>query len=377
MSEVYGHEEVRRDLGAAVQRGDLPGSLLIHGPTGVGRQTVARWLARLLVCEQAGRAEPCGDCHACRLALDLQHPDIHWFFPLPRPKGASSTEKLADALEAARFDALAERRADPLYRNPAHEPVGLFLAQVRTIRRLASTRPAMAARQVFIVGDAELLVPQEASDEAANALLKVLEEPGSTTTFILTAHDPEALLPTLRSRLLPVRLRPFDQQSIATFLQQRVGCDPDTAHRLARLGRGSIGRALTFLPDDGDGTAAQESRDLALGWLEAALEASPTSRYAAALHQRPIAARGAFADTLDAMTLWLRDLAAVAAGAEGHVVELEAMDRLRPLADRIRPERIPAAIALVEEARDRGRINANPQLTLASLLNRLARSLPS
>jgi DNA polymerase III subunit delta' len=377
VSEVFGHDDIRRDLGAAVQRGDLPGSLLIHGPTGVGRQTVARWLARLLVCEQPGPASPCGDCHACRLALDLQHPDIHWFFPLPRPKGMSSPEKLADALEAARFEALAERRVDPLYQNPAHEPVGLFLAQVRTIRRLAATRPAMANRQVFIIGDAELLVPQEASDEAANALLKVLEEPGSTTTFILTAHDPDALLPTLRSRLLPVRLRPFDHPSVATFLQQRAGCDPESARQLARLGRGSIGRTLAFLPRDGVRTAAQEARDHALGWIEATLDSSPTRRYAAALAQRPVAARGAFADTLDAMTLWLRDLAAVAAGADDHVVELDEIDRLRRLAGRVRPERLPAAIALVEEARDGGRINANPQLTLAWLLNRLARTITS
>jgi DNA polymerase III subunit delta' len=376
MSEVYGHDDVRQDLAAAVHRGDLPGSLLIHGPAGVGRQTVARWLARLLVCDEPGPTGPCGHCHACRLALGLQHPDVHWFFPLPRPKGASNPEKLADALEAARFDALAERRADPLHLPPRDEAVGLFLAQVRTIRRLSATRPAMARRQVFIIGDAELLVPQEASDEAANALLKVLEEPGSGTTFILTARDPDALLPTLRSRLLPVRLRPFDPQAIATFLHERAHVDPATAAHLARLGRGSIGRALSFFPRDG-ATPAEEARTHALDWIEAALDPTPTRRHAAALAQRPAGARGPFADTLDAMTLWLRDLAAVAAGADDQVIELDALGRLRELAARVRPDRIPAAVELVEEARDGGRINANPQLTLAWLLNRLARSLPA
>jgi DNA polymerase III subunit delta' len=154
VAEVVGHEDVRRDLAAAARRGDLPGSLLIHGPPGVGRQSLARWLARLLVCETPRPDEPCGECRGCHLALELQHPDIHWFFPLPRPKGATGPEKLADALETARFEALAARRANPLHRPAEDEPSGLYLAQVRSIRRVAGARPAMARRQVIIVGHA-------------------------------------------------------------------------------------------------------------------------------------------------------------------------------------------------------------------------------
>lgn len=372
MTEVHGHHDVRRDLAGAVARDELPGSLLIHGRPGVGRQTLGLWLARLLVCEAPGPANPCDACRPCRLALDLQHPDIHWFFPLPRPKGASSPEKLADALEEARFEALAERRANPLYEPPADELAGLYLAQVRTIRRLGSTRPAMGRRQVFLVGHAERLTPQEASEEAANAFLKILEEPPPATTFILTAADPEALLPTLRSRLLPVRLRPLTDDAVADYVARRTGASAPAARLAARLAQGSIGRALAFLPRDGGDSPAESVRQAARGWLEAALDPSPAARWAAALAERPAGARGAFADTLDALELWLRDLAAVAAGAEADVVDIDATDRLRMLAGRARADAIPQAIALVAEARDGGRINANPQLTLGSLLHRLA-----
>ena len=374
MTEVFGHEDVRRDLAGAVARDELPGSLLIHGPPGVGRQTLARWLARLLVCADPD-GEPCGECRACTLALDLQHPDIHWFFPLPRPKGASGPDKLAERLEEARFEALEERRDDPLYQPPDDEPVGLYLAQVRTLRRLSSTRPAMGSRQIFIVGNAELLVPQEASQEAANALLKVLEEPPPGTTFILTAAEPEALIPTIRSRLLPVRLRPFPEEEVRRFMEERTDAGPDQAALAARLGRGSIGRALAFLGDDGDPSRTAKLRNTARDWLEAALATDPGRRFAAAHGQRPVSARGAFGDTLDLLGLWLRDLAAVAAGAEDQVVDVDAVDGLRRLADRVRPEAIPAAIQRVEAARDAGRINANPQLTLATLLNDLAARL--
>lgn len=375
MTEVFGHEDVRRDLTAALQRGELPGSILIHGPPGVGRQTMARWLARLLVCEGRGPDGPCGECRACRLALDLQHPDIHWFFPLARPRGASSPEKLAEALEEARFEALAERRRDRLYQAPADEPVGLYLAQVRTLRRLGSTRPAMGPRQVFIVGNAELLVPQEASQEAANALLKVLEEPPPATTLVLTAAEPEALIPTIRSRLLPVRLRPFAEDDVRRFLEERTEANADRVRLAARLARGSIGRALAFLPQDGEESRADALRKEARGWLEACLDPSPVPRYAAAHGQRPSGARGAFGEALDFLALWLRDLAAVAAGAEEHVVDVDAIEVLRRLTPRVDATRIPRAIQRVEAARDAGRINANPQLTLGTLLNDLAGSL--
>ena len=375
MAEVHGHEDVRRDLAHAVARDELPGSLLMYGRPGVGRQTMARWLARLLVCEAPGPDGPCDACRGCRLALDLQHPDIHWFFPLPRPKGASGPDKLADLLEEARHETLAERRADPLYRPPSDALVGLYLAQVRTIRRLGSTRPAMAHRQVFIVGDAELLTPQEASEEAANAFLKILEEPPPATTFILTAADPEALLPTLRSRLLPVRLRTLPTDDVQRYIAERTSLPSDQVRLAARLGQGAIGRALAFLPHDDDPGHATVVRAAARAWLDAALDPAPAARYAAAHAERPAGARGAFADTLDALVLWLRDLAAVAAHADHDVVGDDAIDHLRALARRARPDAIPAAIALVEEAREGGRINANPQLTLARLLNRLAVTL--
>lgn len=375
MSHVHGHEDVRRDLARVVGRDALPGSLLIHGPAGVGRQTMALWLARLLVCEDPGSDGPCGECRSCRMALDLQHPDIHWFFPLPRPKGASSPEKLADALEEARYEALVDRRSTPLYLPPADEMAGLYLAQVRTIRKLGATRPAMGSRQIFIVGHAELLVPQEASEEAANAFLKVLEEPPPATTFILTAVEPEALLPTLRSRLLPVRLRPFPESEVRAFMEERAGASPAVARLVARLGQGSIGRALAFLPGENGTSPLEEMRTTARGWLEAALHDSAAARYSAAHEQRPAGARGAFGDTLDFLALWLRDLAAVAAGAEAEVVDVDELPRLRSLARSVRPAQIPLAIQRVEEARDGGRINANPQLTLATLLDDLANSL--
>jgi hypothetical protein len=95
------------------------------------------------------------------MALSLEHPDIHWYFPLPRPRGVSR-DKLVDALEAARVTELADLRSQPARSGHSDDVRGLYLATVKSIRERAHKRPVMGAGPVFIIGEAELLVPQEA-----------------------------------------------------------------------------------------------------------------------------------------------------------------------------------------------------------------------
>lgn len=372
LPDLRGHDAVRADLARAVRAGRLPGSILLYGPAGVGRQRLGLWLAQLLFCEQPGET-PCGHCRACLMVLHLEHPDLHWFFPLPRPRGASTPERLRDALEDARAAEIAARRESPLRPVQPGEPVGLYLAQVQTIRRMASTRPAMAPCQVFLIGDAESLVPQESSPEAANALLKVLEEPPEHTTFILTAADPDVLLPTIRSRLLPVRLRPLPNEMVVDFLMQNRGIDAAAATVAARLAQGSIGRALAFLPDAEGDAPLEQVRRQAQDLLAAAAD-SAQSRLAAAHAQSPAGARGGFSDVLEQLEIWCRDLAVVAAGAEDDVINVDALDWLRALARRYPGAAAagPALVDVVESARSLAAGNVNPQLTLAWLLRRMA-----
>jgi len=272
---LRGHEAARRLLAEAALRGELPGSLLLHGPAGIGKQRLGLWLGQLLLCEAPTGEEPCGACQHCRFAVRLEHPDLQWFFPLPRPKGASGPDKLATALEEARADELAERARTGLWITTPDEPVGLYLAQIRTLARMAVTRPALGRRKVFLIGQAEHLVAQDASPEAANALLKLLEEPPPDVTLVLTAADPEDLLPTIRSRLLPIALRPLPDAEVAAFLTEVTGTPPREAARIATLAQGSIGRALGFLPQDGAEGPLEAIRQRARALLEAAVAPGP------------------------------------------------------------------------------------------------------
>jgi DNA polymerase-3 subunit delta' len=309
------------------------------------------------------------------MALRLEHPDLHWFFPLPRPKAAG--DRLGDALEESRAAELATRRAEPLRATVADGLSGIYLAHVHVLLRSAATRPAVGRRKVFVVGDAEALVPQESSPEAANALLKLLEDPPADTTIILTAADPAVLLPTIRSRLLPVRVRRLPTADVAPFLEQYAHTPRDDARRAAALAQGSIGRALGFLPDRKSAGPLEEVRSAARGLLDAALDPSAAARMTAAVTTSPAGARGAFSDTLEDLTVWLRDLAAAATGADATIVNSDAADWLRGLATR-HPHAaagVPAAIRDVSTTLQLTQVNINPQLALAGLLRSLHRRL--
>lgn len=364
---LAGHDDLRERLRGAVDRGRLPHSLLLHGPPGVGKQRLGLWLGRLLVCD---RRSACDECRSCRLALGLEHPDIHWFFPLPRPTGTSSRDKLREKLEEARMEELDRRREDPLSPRDEEKATGIYLAAVEEMRGKASKRPAMGERSVFVVGDAEAMVPQAASPQAANAFLKLLEEPPEDTSVVLTSSRPGALLPTIRSRVLELRVPPLRTAEVAGFLEREAGLDPDEAEQVARRARGSIGRALDELTEEGE-----ELRREAERFVEAALSGGSADRWEyAAAGVSPSGARGGYSDLLARVGELLRDLLAHSLDRHDRCFQPE---RIRDLAaGRALPAHgLLSALERVEEARGEAAANVNPQAITAQLLSGIARDL--
>lgn len=346
---LYGHDELQGRLTAALTARRLPAALLLTGPPGIGKQRLGQWIAAGLVCEGGGPGAPCGSCHACRLAASLQHPDVHWFFPIPRPRAEESrqVEEAEESLGAA----LAARRENPLYARP-DGMAGLFLPLVRSLHRRAQMRPAMARAKVFLVGEADRLVPQVSSPEAANAMLKVLEEPPPDTFFLLTTAEPAALLPTIRSRLVQLRVGRLPRAVVERFLTEVPvpPLSPPEARRRADLANGSIGAALAM------GGATEDARGAARALLDAAAGGSVArSRYA--LGVKPFGGRGDFTDLLDAALELLRDELAQQLRSGRHARPATGlMDALRD----------------VQEARRLAQGNVNPQLIAGDLLRRLA-----
>jgi len=348
---IYGHDALLNRLAGALATSRFPQATLFTGAPGVGKQRLALWVAQGLLCE-AGPGEPCGECSGCRQVLGLAHPDLHWFVPIPRPK-AGDPDKQVDEAQEILAAAIEERRQNPLWQRPDRMS-SHSLATARLLHRLVWMTPFSGDRKVIIVGDAERLVVQEASQEAANALLKVLEEPPDDTTIILTAADPERLLPTIRSRLVTLRIPRVADDEVRRFLGQEL--DPPLKgkplERRALLAEGSIGRALWA-----EGEAEGPDRRAAQ-LLEAVGNKGAEGWAAATLAQLPWAARGDFTALLDALAVRLRAGLEEAAGSED-----------TSLAGRLE------ALRCVEETRASAQGNVNPQLALAVLAGDLERLL--
>ena len=245
---LYGHAALRRQLSASLHAGHLPASLLLQGPRGVGKQRLALWLGQLLVCDVAvaeQRAEPCGQCTQCRYALRGQHPDVHWFFSRPRPKDADID---VGDVKADLAEAIDDRMKNDGLWTPPEGLESLYVSTVRALIQMSATRPAMSKRAVFVVGDAERMVSQTGSDQAANAFLKLLEEPPNDTTIIITSSEPGSLLPTIKSRVVAVRVSPLAIADVAAFVDDPAvssrlkGITRDEAIRAAHGAPGGIGR---------------------------------------------------------------------------------------------------------------------------------------
>lgn len=368
LPELCGHSDLQDRFRATAAAARLPQSLLLHGPDGIGKQRLALWIGALALCEAAPARRPCGECPACRMVGGLQHPDLHWFFPVGRPKGSHTSQKLRQLLEEARMEELAARRENPL-RVPDDDPsAAIYLAMVDELRSRAVSRPAIGRNSVFVVGDAERMVPQASSPEAANAFLKLLEEPPADTLIILTSSRPGSLLPTIRSRVLAVRVTPADLETAAAWLERVAGLPPATARELARRAQGAVGAALRM--------AEGEAADVDAAWrfVRCAASGEPAQRFALAASFPPSGARGGFSRTLDRIEEVLRECITRTTRSVDFSWHQAPGDPASPL-DELPVDRLISCMDHVEEARRAAAGNGNPQAIAAVLLARLAREL--
>ncbi len=344
---------------AAIAENRLPQMLLVTGPQGVGKQRFGLWLGQALLCQSEAQ-RPCGACQSCLQVEQLSYPDLHWLVPVVRPK-ATEPGKQVEELAESLGEIIAERRKSPCY-PPADGLQGHFVATARLLQRQASLTPAAGKKKVFLIGAADRLVPQESSQEAANALLKLLEEPPADSQFILTTVDATRLLPTIRSRLVPLRLGRLGDDEVREFLSRYAGLSGGALEQRVSAARGSIGRGLSA---GTDGSKARPAADELL----TALMTGAGARAERALKQGPWAARGDFTAMLDALSELLAESARLAAGVPGREHLPDALRRPRSV------EALVRAVDRVRVARDSAQGNVNPQLLLMALSDDLAEVL--
>jgi DNA polymerase-3 subunit delta' len=330
---IVGQERAVKQLRSALQRDHVHHAYLLAGPDGTGKELIARTFAQAANCEVAdAAARPCEKCDHCRAIERGNFPDVQLVMPQAGliARGLASKADLEGA--------------------PSKE---IRVDEVRALSKRLSFAALRGRRKIALV------IPADAMNERAqNTLLKTLEEPPSATTFLLVSSNPDALLPTIRSRCARVQLGPVPERFLAERLV-REGVSPAEASERAARAQGSFSRALE---EQG------ERRDL-LREVEQALAAAderPALDLAEAFGER-----GAALEVALGVQAWTRDLLVAQTGAPDEV--LESRD-LRPLADEVAKRTSPMALlgqaALCAEVIEALEQNGNGRLQLERLFLR-------
>lgn len=290
-TDIVGQDRAVRLLRGALLREQVHHAYLIAGPAGVGKELLARVFATAANCEaEAPEARPCGACGNCQAIERGNFPDVMWILP--------QAEMIARGLLS---------KAD-LENAPSKE---IRVDDVRALAKRLSFAALRGRRKIAVVLPAETM-----NERAQNTLLKTLEEPPSSTTFLLVTAQPDALLPTIRSRCARVQLGPVPEERIVERLLRDGIAEPEARERAARA-QGSFSQALA---EQGERRPLIEEAERALS----AADERDALDFAEAHGEREAALFAALS-----LQAWLRDVLLAQTGAPSQALELR---ELQPLA---------------------------------------------
>ncbi|MDY6972929.1 MAG: DNA polymerase III subunit delta' [Thermodesulfobacteriota bacterium] len=336
-SRILGQERAKRFLKEAMARERIPHAYLFTGIPGIGKTSMAIAMAMALNCRKPINAEGCGDCVHCRQMLGGNFPD----FVSIKPEGPN-----------------------------------IKIQQIRDLSRALSFAPVSGKYRVCIIYQAQTI-----TIEAANSLLKTLEEPPSGNILILNAPEPLALLPTIVSRCQRVPFQPLPVQDIMDWLVKEKGLNEEEAKVLARISAGSLGRAFKM-----SGSGFLDKREQ---WLTRIIRLPALSRDGAlemalecALENKKVnidSSAGVEDGIMDMLAIWeswYRDLLCVRVG--GPIRSLINMDfsrKLQNIAENYKIDRLVDSLLMIDQAQRDLRRMRNAALVMEHTvlgLNRLA-----
>lgn len=340
---VIGHDRAVQMLKHTLERDLLTHAYLFTGPTGVGKRTLALSFAMTLNCQadpppgSPWPIAPCGLCSSCGRTRRGEHPDVI--------EVNLETQAAALAEEGGKSKAA---------------PKELRIDTIREMQHTVGLSPYSGRWKVYILGDADRL-----NEEAANCLLKTLEEPPSQTILVLVAPDDASVLPTISSRCAHVALRPLSRNSVASSLESQWSAEPEQAQKLAALSGGRLGWAVTMARDVSAMTQRGKAlEDMALisgGTLLERIEVA--SRYA----KRFTDARPEVYAAFDTWEGWWRDVLVVTASNPELVMNIDQLTTLNAVARRVPTAGAHDAIRLIQQTRAQLLENVNPRLALEAL----------
>lgn len=242
-SDIVGQNHLKNHLVNSVQKGRIPHAQLFIGPEGSGTLSMALAYAQYIICNNKG-TENDGGSAACNLKFDhLQHPDLHFVYPVATTDSIKSNAT-SDDFMSTWIDFLKETPYGSV--NDWYEAIGIQKKQgnisvheAASILKKLILKPFEGGYKVMIIWMAEKM-----NTEAANKLLKLLEEPTDKTVFILIAEDEKAILQTILSRCQILHFNALNEQEIVQGLIEKENCDEVDAYSIAKQAQGNYNKAL-------------------------------------------------------------------------------------------------------------------------------------
>jgi DNA polymerase III subunit delta' len=328
-AKLIGNERNKEILQRLLRRGHLGAALVFAGPGEIGKRQFALSMAKACNCQRSAvdggfAIDGCDQCAVCRRIDSGEYGDLTTI-----------------------------------------EPDGQYIkiAQTRALSEEVYYRPREGRQRFFIIDEADRL-----REEAANSLLKTLEEPPPTSTIILITSRPNALLPTIRSRVQRLNFSPISPPEMERYLALNYPRPAADTALLARITQGRIGLATAF-----DLSVYRQERRVLIEMIELVMAGDNHFRLLKAAEYLGKKEREDFEKELDRLNWLLRDLFLLAAGrAHGAVVNIDIADRLEILASKIGLRRLMIWVDKFNRIRAGLRINLNRQIAMEAALFELA-----
>ena len=341
---IIGNPDAKARLARMVAAGRLPNSLILAGSEGIGKRLFAIELARSFTCTNRSGYEPCGRCSACMRSET---------FVLPKP-----TDKNKDEFERVIRSGHGDVCTVVNYKN------FILVKAIRDLEREANFRPFEASARFFIIDDAHKM-----NETAANALLKILEEPPSTAFLCLITSRLDSLLPTILSRCQILRFPTIATPSIERYLVEDRAFAPDDAKLASRISNGSIGSALALNVD-----RFRERRQLMLDVIKNALFRKDLSIAVRAAEELTDAKnKDHFEENLEILGTLARDVWLVRiSGVSKRIVNADITDEIVNLSKSPKALDFAKWLAALVKLRSDLAVNINRKAATDSLMVRIA-----
>jgi DNA polymerase III subunit delta' len=326
MWQVIGQDKILSLLDYGLKNNAIAHAYLLVGPRHVGKGTLAINLAQALNCD--GPEVPCGECRSCQRIRGGKHADVTTI-------GLDSRTEIG-------------------------------IDDIRGLQRLANLPPYEGKCKVFIIDEAEYL-----STEAANSLLKILEEPPPRVVWLLLAAEEERLLQTIVSRCQRLELKPVPSERVQEILVNSYNVDADQAKLLTQLCHGRLGWALSALADCGILEQRSQRIDRLVFLLTAGLE--QRFAYAQELANQFSQDRKAGAEITESWLDWWRDLMLIKGGYREAIINVDYRTVLEEQARGLSLSEIKEFLANLGLLQDAISKNVNPRLALEWLMLNLPR----